>query len=201
MCATTPIANESNNRNNTRNLDNANTVSNHFNEASAAEIAELKATLQRSCLLHDRAGDLHYDTISALHKSIRGSDSDAALYWLARMVSVLVSTTLMLCMCGGVQANQPREYFSYTRTKYLILGYTQIGSLILKSHQGVGRRRPFVYRAASDCGRVGGLRLARGAAGHTTTATHMQTCSRFDCLHHAITSDGRCLLFCLPSGV
>ncbi|HET7035592.1 MAG TPA: replication-associated recombination protein A [Thermomicrobiaceae bacterium] len=35
---------------------------------------------------YDRAGEAHYDTISALHKSIRGSDPDAALYWLARML-------------------------------------------------------------------------------------------------------------------
>ncbi|KAF1916797.1 DNA polymerase III, clamp loader complex, gamma/delta/delta subunit [Ampelomyces quisqualis] len=37
-------------------------------------------------LVYDRAGDQHYDTISALHKSIRGSDADAALYYLARML-------------------------------------------------------------------------------------------------------------------
>lgn len=37
-------------------------------------------------LVYDRAGDQHYDTISALHKSIRGSDPDAALYYLARML-------------------------------------------------------------------------------------------------------------------
>jgi putative ATPase len=35
---------------------------------------------------YDRAGDAHFDTISALHKSIRGSDPDATLYWLARML-------------------------------------------------------------------------------------------------------------------
>jgi putative ATPase len=35
---------------------------------------------------YDRAGDAHYDTISALHKSIRGSDPQASLYWLARML-------------------------------------------------------------------------------------------------------------------
>ena len=35
---------------------------------------------------HDRAGDQHYDTISALHKSLRGSDVQASLYWLARML-------------------------------------------------------------------------------------------------------------------
>jgi putative ATPase len=37
-------------------------------------------------LVYDRAGDQHYDTISAMHKSIRGSDADAALYYLARML-------------------------------------------------------------------------------------------------------------------
>ena len=37
-------------------------------------------------LVYDRAGDQHYDTISALHKSLRGSDPDAALYYLARML-------------------------------------------------------------------------------------------------------------------
>ena len=45
----------------------------------------LEATAQRAGS-YDRAGDAHFDTISALHKSIRGSDPDAALYWLARML-------------------------------------------------------------------------------------------------------------------
>ena len=46
---------------------------------------ELKRGLTRT-LVYDRAGDQHYDTISAFHKSIRGSDPDAALYYLARMI-------------------------------------------------------------------------------------------------------------------
>jgi putative ATPase len=37
-------------------------------------------------LLYDKSGDQHYDLISALHKSLRGSDPDAALYWLGRML-------------------------------------------------------------------------------------------------------------------
>ena len=41
---------------------------------------------QRRAATYDKAGDDHYDTISALHKTIRGSDPDAALYWLARML-------------------------------------------------------------------------------------------------------------------
>ncbi|HSW72617.1 MAG TPA: replication-associated recombination protein A [Chlamydiales bacterium] len=43
--------------------------------------------LQRKAGLYDKKGDGHYNLISALHKSIRGSDPDASLYWLARMLS------------------------------------------------------------------------------------------------------------------
>lgn len=42
--------------------------------------------LQQNPLAYDKGGDMHYDTISAFIKSIRGSDPDAALYWLARMI-------------------------------------------------------------------------------------------------------------------
>ncbi len=47
--------------------------------------ADLKAALTKT-LVYDRAGDQHYDTISAFHKSVRGSDPDATLYYLARML-------------------------------------------------------------------------------------------------------------------
>jgi len=43
-------------------------------------------SVQRKAIQYDRLGDAHYDSISALIKSIRGSDPDAALYWLARML-------------------------------------------------------------------------------------------------------------------
>ncbi|KAI9786727.1 MAG: hypothetical protein M1835_002997 [Candelina submexicana] len=46
---------------------------------------EIKKCLTQT-LVYDRAGDQHYDTISAFHKSLRGSDPDAALYYLARMI-------------------------------------------------------------------------------------------------------------------
>lgn len=42
--------------------------------------------MQRKVLLYDKAGEEHYNLISALHKSVRSSDADAALYWLARML-------------------------------------------------------------------------------------------------------------------
>ncbi|MDR2134541.1 MAG: AAA family ATPase [Treponema sp.] len=43
-------------------------------------------SIQRRALLYDRDGDYHFDTVSAFIKSVRGSDPDAALYWLAKMV-------------------------------------------------------------------------------------------------------------------
>jgi putative ATPase len=46
----------------------------------------LSAALQRKFLRYDKSGEEHYNLISALHKSVRNSDADAALYWLARML-------------------------------------------------------------------------------------------------------------------
>ena len=43
-------------------------------------------SIQKRAVLYDRDGDAHYDTISAFIKSVRGSDPDAALYWLAKMI-------------------------------------------------------------------------------------------------------------------
>lgn len=47
----------------------------------------LSARLMRRAARYDKGGDEHYNLISALHKSVRGSDPDAALYWLARMLT------------------------------------------------------------------------------------------------------------------
>ena len=46
----------------------------------------IKEAFQKSYLFYDKDGEEHYNIISALHKSLRGSDADAALYWLARML-------------------------------------------------------------------------------------------------------------------
>ena len=47
---------------------------------------EVKEALQKTNLLYDKAGEEHYNIISALHKSLRASDVNAALYWLSRMI-------------------------------------------------------------------------------------------------------------------
>jgi putative ATPase len=62
-------------------------------EAPAADgarrvtLATAQEVAQRRTLRYDKAGEEHFNIISALHKSLRGSDPDAALYWLARMLA------------------------------------------------------------------------------------------------------------------
>ncbi len=63
-------------------------------QANAKDESEIVVTLERlqgvhqkNISMYDKAGEEHYNIISALHKTIRGGDPDAALYWLARMIS------------------------------------------------------------------------------------------------------------------
>ena len=53
---------------------------------AAVNQAVIEDAIQRKMLLYDKAGEEHYNIISALHKSVRNSDADAALYWLGRML-------------------------------------------------------------------------------------------------------------------
>jgi putative ATPase len=53
----------------------------------APRVTDVEGAAQQRVLAYDRAGDGHYDTISAFIKSIRGNDPDAALYWLATMIA------------------------------------------------------------------------------------------------------------------
>ena len=53
----------------------------------APTLAHVEEAAQQRVLAYDRAGDGHYDTVSAFIKSIRGNDPDAALYWLAAMIA------------------------------------------------------------------------------------------------------------------
>ncbi len=59
----------------------------HSGEGEPLDREALTALVQRRAPLYDKSQDGHYNLISALHKSVRGSDPDAALYWLARMLA------------------------------------------------------------------------------------------------------------------
>ncbi|MGI8552775.1 MAG: replication-associated recombination protein A [Dehalococcoidia bacterium] len=56
------------------------------NGERSIDLAEIEGALQQRALLYDKSGDQHYDLVSALIKSVRGSDPDGAIYWLARML-------------------------------------------------------------------------------------------------------------------
>ncbi|MBM7069973.1 replication-associated recombination protein A [Actibacterium sp. 188UL27-1] len=58
-----------------------------WNLAEPIDTKGLGARLTRRAAQYDKSGDQHYNLISALHKSVRGSDPDAALYWFARMLT------------------------------------------------------------------------------------------------------------------
>jgi putative ATPase len=55
-------------------------------ETRHVALSRVQETVQRRALLYDKSGEEHYNIISALHKSMRNSDPDASIYWLARMV-------------------------------------------------------------------------------------------------------------------
>jgi putative ATPase len=63
-------------------LELASAVANH----GVVEQQAVESVIERKVLLYDKSGEEHFNLISALHKSIRSSDPDAALYWLARML-------------------------------------------------------------------------------------------------------------------
>jgi putative ATPase len=56
------------------------------NRVRSLTVKTLEGVMERRVLLYDKNGEEHYNLISALHKSLRGSDPDAALYWLGRML-------------------------------------------------------------------------------------------------------------------
>ena len=58
-----------------------------WNATSKLSVTDLSTRLSRRAAQYDKSGDAHYNLISALHKSVRGSDPDAALYWFARMLA------------------------------------------------------------------------------------------------------------------
>lgn len=73
----------------------------------------VKEALQRTHVLYDKGGEEHYNLISALHKSIRGSDADAALYWLGRILEggedpLFVARRLIRCASEDIGLADPQ---------------------------------------------------------------------------------------------
>ncbi|RPJ07965.1 MAG: AAA family ATPase [Spirochaetaceae bacterium] len=76
-------------------------------------LAAAEESIQKKALLYDRDGDAHFDTISAYIKSLRGSDPDAAFYWLARMVAAgedprFIFRRMLIFACEDVGMADPQ---------------------------------------------------------------------------------------------
>ncbi len=67
-------------------LNNLEAAASLVKEGGKITLATVEEALQKKALQYDKKGEEHYNLISALHKSLRGSDPDAALYWLGRML-------------------------------------------------------------------------------------------------------------------
>jgi putative ATPase len=106
-------------------------------EASAADggdggeitVDTVRDALQRRFALHDKSGESHFNLLSALHKSLRGSDPDAALYWAARMIeggedpmTIFRRSIAMAAEDIGVADPQALQLAVAARNAYHILG-------------------------------------------------------------------------------
>ena len=76
------------------------------------DLAVAEQSIQRKAVVYDADGDAHYDTISAFIKSMRGSDPDAALYWLAKMIHAgedprFIARRIVICAAEDVGLADP----------------------------------------------------------------------------------------------
>lgn len=81
------------------------------NDGCTVTLEQAKELTQRSALRYDRAGDEHYDILSAFQKSMRGSDANAAVHYLARLIEAgdlpSICRRLMVCACEDVGLAYP----------------------------------------------------------------------------------------------
>jgi putative ATPase len=106
-------------------------------EASATDVGDggeitvdtVRDALQKRFALHDKSGEAHFNLLSALHKSLRGSDPNAALYWAARMIeggedpmTIFRRSIAMAAEDIGVADPQALQLAVAARTAYHILG-------------------------------------------------------------------------------
>jgi putative ATPase len=67
-------------------LSNLESIAVHCSDKLSVSIKDVELSLQKKAVRYDKSGEEHFNLISALHKSLRGSDPDAAIYWLGRML-------------------------------------------------------------------------------------------------------------------
>lgn len=99
-------------------------------EQRVIDLPTIQEALQRSAVHYDKSGEEHFNLISALHKCIRGSDPDAALYWLARMLNagedpIYIARRLMRMASEDVGLADP---FALLEVEAALRAYELMGS-------------------------------------------------------------------------
>lgn len=84
-----------------------------FNKRNKITFSDVEDVMPIKSMSYDKGEDLHYDTISAFIKSMRGSDADAALYWMAKMLTCgedpkFIARRIMICASEDVGNADPR---------------------------------------------------------------------------------------------
>ena len=147
--------------------------------------------MQRKMLLYDKSGEEHFNLISALHKSVRSSDADAALYWLARMLEagedrLYIARRLMRMAIEDIGLADPRalEQAVAASRRSIFWGFRRA---IWR-----WRRRRFIWRGA-EVGRgvPGAGGDARGRGEDDRRAGADATAQRADAAHEGVGLRGR----------
>ena len=128
---------------------------------------DVEGAAQQRVLAYDRAGDGHYDTVSAFIKSLRGNDPDAALYWLAAMIAAgedprFIARRLIISASEDVGNADPRalqvavaaaqalDRVGLPEAQYAL---AQATVFIASSPEvELGRTRPTARRSRTSCG-------------------------------------------------
>ncbi len=139
-------------------------------DAEPLDASGLAETIQRRVPVYDKAAEGHYNLISALHKSIRGSDPDAALYWLARML-VAGEDPLFICRRlvrmanedigladpqAVVQALAAKDVYDFLGSPEGELGLAQAAVYLATAPKSIGVYKAYkaVTRRAKETGSV-----------------------------------------------
>jgi putative ATPase len=139
-------------------------------DSEPLDASGLAETIQRRVPVYDKAAEGHYNLISALHKSIRGSDPDAALYWLARML-VAGEDPLFICRRlvrmanedigladpqAVVQALAAKDVYDFLGSPEGELGLAQAAVYLATAPKSIGVYKAYkqVMRRAKETGSV-----------------------------------------------
>ena len=120
------------------------------------ELAQIEEALQQPVLKYDRAGDEHYDTISAFIKSMRGSDPDASIYWLAKMLEAgedpeFIARRMVILAAEDVGLADPSSLrvavAAADAVKYVGMPEAQLPLAMAALHLAVAPKSNSVYKA------------------------------------------------------